>query len=427
MLSFWTGHFLCSGPSSPRRAGCLTSEASGPSAALVGLESREPAAWADPCRRFRRTRTTAALMVALATLLTACSDDPARPAKPGGSSATSAEAVEPATTDSSAADGAADAVEEILEAYRGIYPGALVLLRVGDETRFLAGGRSELRTGDRITERHRFQIGSVTKTLVATVALQLVEDDELQLSDSVERWLPGLVPNGHRITVEHLLSHRSGLYNFTDSPRFEWTQEWIPNDLLALATTESPVHAPGTHSSYSNTNYVLLGLMVERVTGRHLATVVQQRVFDVAEMSDSSMTPGRVTESPRVHGYDGRRDVTLDDLSSIYGAGDAVSSARDLDAFVQALTAGRLLDATTFVQMTRSRGGLANRNNTDYGLGIARRNIRCAEVVGHGGGVPGFVTEAWATEDGERSVIAMVSDEGSGTVLDPVLVAALCG
>ena len=180
----------------------------------------------------------------------------------------------------------------------------------------------------------------------------------------MEWWLPGLVPNGHRITVEHLLSHRSGLYNFTDSPRFEWTQEWIPNDLLALATTESPVHAPGTHSSYSNTNYVLLGLMVERVTGRHLATVVQQRVFDVAEMSDSSMTPGRVTESPRVHGYDGRRDVTLDDLSSIYGAGDAVSSARDLDAFVQALTAGRLLDATTFVQMTRSRGGLGTIETT---------------------------------------------------------------
>ena len=366
-----------------------------------------------------------ALAVALGVLVGGCSDDGPRPVD--ASDASRSEAADAATTDVSTANAAADEVEERLEDFQGTYPGALVLLRVGHETRFVSAGRADRRKASRITERHRFQVGSVTKTMVATVVLQLVEDGELDPTDSVASWLPGLVPRGDRITIEQLLSHRSGLYNFTDSPDFRWTGEWEPVEIVRLATSEEPVFAPDTRSGYSNTNYILLGLIVEQVTGKDLADVMQEQVFDPTGMTDTSLDPDRVTDPPRVRGYDGRRDVTLDDLTNVSAAGGVVSSARDLDAFLNALTGGQLLESATFQDMARPRGGLANRGGLEYGLGLTRNDTRCSTVLGHGGGLPGFLTEAWTSEDGQRSVVAMVNDLGSSDVLAGLVFSALCG
>jgi D-alanyl-D-alanine carboxypeptidase len=371
---------------------------------------------------FAATQRWVALVVAMGVLLAACSGDQPDP----GDQKSGPGAVTTATTDVSTADAAADAVEERLEEYRGTYPGALVLLRVGDETRFVTAGYADRRTRERITPRHRFPIGSVTKTMVATVVLQLVEDGELKLSDSVEDWLPGLVPRGDRITVAQLLSHRSGLYNFTDSPRFRWTSGWEPVEILSLATTEEPAFAPGGRASYSNTNYIVLGLLIERITGKRLADVMRKQVFAPAGMSDTSLATDRVAEPPRVHGYDGRQDVTLDDLSAAWAAGGVVSSARDLEAFLQALTGGRLLDSATFDDMARTRGRLSNREGLDYALGLSRTEPCNTTVLGHGGALPGFLTEAWTTKDGDRSAVAMVNDTGSGAALDAMLFTALC-
>lgn len=372
--------------------------------------------WLDPDQVCK----WAALVVALGVLLAGCSGNHPSDQKSGpGNLATN-------TPDVSTAGAAADAVEERLEEYRGTYPGAIVLLRVGDETRFVTAGYADRRTRNRITERHRFPIASVTKTMVATVVLQLVEDGELRLSDSIEDWLPGLVPGGERITVEQLLSHRSGLYNFTDSPRFRWTSGWEPVEILRLATTEQPAFAPGARASYSNTNYVVLGLLVEHITRKRLAEVMREQVFAPAGMSDTSLATDRVAEPPRVHGYDGRQDVTLDDLSAAWAAGGVVSSARDLDAFLHALTGGRLLAAATFDDMTRSRGRLANRGGLDYALGLSRTDPCNTTMLGHGGELLGFLTEAWTSKDGDRSAVAMVNDTGSATALDALLFTALC-
>ena len=374
--------------------------------------------WLD----FHQVKRRIALAVALGVLLAGCSQtqpDPNNQKSAPGAAATAA-------TDVATADAAADAVEERLEEYRGTYPGALVLLRVGDETRFVTAGYADRRTRTRISDRHRFPIGSVTKTMVATVVLQLVEDGELELSDTAEDWLPGLVPRGDRITIEQLLSHRSGLFNFTDSPRFSWTSGWEPLEILRLATTEEPAFAPGARASYSNTNYVVLGMIIERVTGKRLADVMREQVFVPAGMNDTSLATDRVTDPPRVRGYQGRQDVTLDDLSAAWAAGGVVSSARDLDAFLHALTAGRLLAAATFDDMARPRGRLANREGLDYALGLSRTDPCSTTMLGHGGAIRGFLTEAWTSKDGERSAVAMVNDDGSGVALEALLFTALC-
>ena len=186
------------------------------------------------------------------------------------------------------------------------------------------------------------------------------------------------------------------------------------------------MHAPDTQSSYSNANYIVLGLVVERVTGKRLEEVLQERIFAPSGMSDTSLAKARVTDPPGYAAMPDGATSRTDDLSSAWAAGGVVSSARDLDAFLTGLTSERP-DTEAFEDMARPRGELRNRGNIEYGLGLGRRHVRCATVVGHGGAIPGFLTEAWSSEDGERAVVAMVSDEGSYTVLDGLLTTALCG
>ncbi len=119
-----------------------------------------------------------------------------------------------------------------------------------------------------------------------------------------------MVPGGDQITLEQLLAHRSGLFNYFESDRFRWRAHWRPVELVRLATQERPESEPDEQSSYSNTNYVLLGLVVEQVTGQPLEEVLEERVFDPARMSDTSMSPERVTDPPVVRGYQGGRVAT---------------------------------------------------------------------------------------------------------------------
>ncbi|MDR7251395.1 D-alanyl-D-alanine carboxypeptidase [Nocardioides sp. BE266] len=333
-------------------------------------------------------------------------------------------------------DALARAMEERLELLEGTYPAALALVRVGDQTAFVSAGppvRARRGSGgskgggEQLTDRHRFQIGSVSKTMLAVAVLQLVEDGNLSLTDTVEQHVPGLVPDGDQITVEDLLAHRSGLFNYTDSMRFLWDAHWEPTELVELATARSPEFDPGEDSSYSNTNYVVLGLIAEQVAGQPLDRILDERVFSPALMTDTSASPGRVTDAPLVHGYEGRRDVTLTDMSMAWGAGGVVSSARDLDRFLQALTGGVLVDSSTFEDMRTWRGDLLNRNSTSYGLGLGELNAPCdVEMVGHSGGLPGFGTEAWTVPDGTRSVVAMTNDVEAGAILTNLITAAIC-
>ena len=131
-----------------------------------------------------------------------------------------------------------------------------------------------------------FRIGSVTKTFVAAVALQLVGERRLSLSDTVEERLPGLVPGGDKITLRELLQHTSGLYDYTNDPRTfapylkgNLAFAWKPKQLVATAVAHAPLFDPGAQWSYSNTNDVLLGLIVEAVTKNGLANELARRVF----------------------------------------------------------------------------------------------------------------------------------------------------
>jgi len=149
-------------------------------------------------------------------------------------------------------------------------PGVIALQRQGGQQRHAASGVADLETQEPIRATNRFRIGSITKSFVSTVVLQLADERRLTLDDTVERWLPGVVPNGGAITVRQLLNHTSGLYSYTDLPFYlqllrEPLRTWQPLQLVQLAVAHPPLFAPGTSWSYSNTNYILLGLIIAAV------------------------------------------------------------------------------------------------------------------------------------------------------------------
>ncbi|MFE6872616.1 serine hydrolase domain-containing protein [Kitasatospora sp. NPDC057692] len=308
-------------------------------------------------------------------------------------------------------------------------------------------GVADLATGTPVPDGARFRIGSVTKTFAATVVLQLVGELRIGLDDPVERHLPGLVPNGAAITVRHLLNHTSGIHNFTDDPRFdtdgeEALERWLtvgrwttyrPLDVVRIATAHPPYGSPGSGWWYSNTNYVLLGLIVERVTGRTWAEEVERRIIRPLGLRDTSMPDtSTVVPGPHAHGYverpGGPADVTLQNPSAYGPAGAGISSTRDLARFNAALLGGRLLRPAELDAMKQQ---VDTGQGFTYGLGLSRHPGACGEFWGLTGGIAGYGTLVTGSADGRRQVVVSVNpyhlSEATGRTFQALVDTATCG
>jgi len=306
---------------------------------------------------------------------------------------------------------------ELRALVRAGVPGAVVLVRRGDRTLALAAGRADLATGEPMRARDRFKVGSITKTVVATAVLQLVGDGRLGLDDPVARWLPGLVPDERRITVRMLLAHTSGLFDYLDDPRTlapyvagDFGFRWTARRLVRIGVSHPPTFPPGAGWAYSNTGYLVLGLIVERVTGRPLAAVLEHRILRPLGLAATRLPGSQGLGHPRAHGYlvtaSGREDVTAVSQSAFGAAGGLVSTAGDVARFYRGLLGGELLPARLLRAMTATvpRGpGLG------YGLGIARFATPCGPRIGHDGAVPGYASLALNDARGRRQAVILVN------------------
>jgi D-alanyl-D-alanine carboxypeptidase len=314
-------------------------------------------------------------------------------------------------------------------------PGAIVFVRTPTRTRSGVAGASQLQPRVAMKPNMHYRIASVTKTFVATVVLQLVGEGKLTLDDPIERWLPGLVPNGSAITVRELLSHTSGLFNYTDDLGWQNAvianpgREWSPRELLAIAFSKPPLFAPGTNWSYSNTGYILLGLMVEAITGEPVANVLKERIFDPLALRATSFPTGIAMDEPFAHGYLSFAG-SLVDLAPIlnpswgYAAGQIVSTAADVTKFLAALLGGKLLSPALMTQM--KAGSAAS---SVYGLGMRTSFAGCGRIYGHDGSFFGWRNEAFATANGRRAAVVMVNVDDSRIdfrTLEGAVAAAVC-
>ncbi|MFC9426248.1 serine hydrolase domain-containing protein [Streptomyces sp. NPDC056987] len=348
--------------------------------------------------------------------------------------------MEDATPAAQVAHGHHDAAQHVLDraVREGEVPGIVAQIRDGGGHWFGTAGVADTRTRRARGHEDRFRIGSITKTFTATVLLQLVAEGQLALEDTVERWLPGvLTGNGHdgsTITVRQILNHTSGVFSHTrDQPALSRQESYTPEELVEIALSHPADFPAGKGWAYSNTNYILAGMIVEHVTGRTLADEITDRLARPLGLTGTSLPLGADPALSGPHSSHYTRlfspdpDATVHNVTELetspYGAaGGMISTVADLNRFFAALLGGCLLrpeqqrEMFTMVPTESWLPGAA------YGLGVSRLTLPSGTVVwGMGGALFGSWSYVYGTREGRHLLAVNINaDWARGPWEDPI-------
>lgn len=285
-----------------------------------------------------------------------------------------------------------------------------------------------------------FGVGSITKPIVATTVLQLQQEGTLSLNDTLSQWLPdwaNKIPNGDRITIRQLLGHTSGIRDYTTEPdlieRFTsdptaLSQQYTTPELLAYIEGKPALFEPGQDFFYGNSNYVLLGEIIEKATGSTLASQLQQRIFEPLGMNHTFFAPQeQITRGNVTHSYidldgDGQLDDLNENLSWASAAGGVISTGADIAKFSQALFQGELLAPATLQRMIHDSSNIelfGSLESHRYGLGVeSGRLSNIGEFLGHAGATVGWQSDMAYLPDRQITAIALAtaSENSSGDI-----------
>ena len=355
--------------------------------------------------RQRRLAATAAV-VAVLTLGAGCSPSP-----PGGGPAA------PQQLDAALAGRLDTAIEAAMAAEA--IPGALIGIWSPDGEYVAAFGVADTATDTPVKTDFVSRIGSVTKTFTATALLQLVENDEVDLDSPIAEYVEG-VPGGEAITVRQLATMRSGLPEYTENDAFvaevlaDPGRSFTPEELLELAFSQPAAFPPGQGWRYCNTNYVLLGLLIERISGRPLPDYLAEKILAPLQLAETSLPTATRFPEPHARGYtdppDGAGppvDATEWSASSTWAAGGMVSTLTDMKTWVPALANGSLISPELQRERLKdaSAGGLGS--GLTYGIGV----MTAGGWIGHNGSVPGYQTVAVYLPQRQTTLVAMINTD----------------
>jgi D-alanyl-D-alanine carboxypeptidase len=298
-------------------------------------------------------------------------------------------------------------------------PGTIVGIWSRNEEYVKAFGIADTATGSPMRVDFYNRIGSVTKTFTATAVLKLVDEGKVGLDDPISLYVDG-VPGGEVITVRHLAAMRSGLTDYTKVDGFEETvaadprRDFPPAELLGWAFTAPAQFTPGERFEYSNTNYILLGLLVERVSGKPFGDYLSESILAPLSLAQTAFPAGTQFPVPHAHGYtdsfeDGGPPLDATDwtASFTWAAGAMTSTLQDMRIWVPALATGALLSPELQrqrLQTTPEPGGPAD---FGYGMGI----FTVAGWIGHNGSVPGYQTVAVYLPERETTLVVMINTD----------------
>jgi D-alanyl-D-alanine carboxypeptidase len=315
-------------------------------------------------------------------------------------------------------------------------PGVITLLEQDGRRTLVAAGEADIAKHQKIRTGDRFWIGSVTKTFLAVVVMQLVDEGRISLDDTVEQLLPGRMREGRKVRLRHLLSHTSGIPEYMNIEPFVSAvranpRVVIPARRLVTAATRLPLEfIPGSQASYSNTNYLVVGELLERLTRRPIARLLRERIFDPLNLRSTAFESGRGAVGGRnIHGYDVTgvrpRDVSRHRLAGPWADGALVSSVRDLAVFMGALLRGKIVPPRLAAQM---RTVLDVPGSHGQGLGLFELRSPCGRpYYGNTGGTPGYATFVAGSRDARRIVVISVNGispdalQAMGLYLDKLL------
>ncbi|MFF9477959.1 serine hydrolase domain-containing protein [Streptomyces sp. NPDC014733] len=310
--------------------------------------------------------------------------------------------------------------------------------------RHYTAGVGDLRTGAKVPKDGQVRAASNTKAFTAVVTLQLVAEKKLALDAPVDTYLPGLLRgegiDGRHITIRQLLQHTSGLPEYVDKRAIlqDPQRYYEPRELLDSALAQKAHFSPGAKWEYSNTNYLVAGLIIQKVTGRPLGEEINRRIVDRIGLRHTYFpTPGDMTiREPHPKGYHRAtadspwRAVTELDPSWGWAAGAVISTNSDLNRFYTALLGGRLLPPAQLAQMRTTVPAESLGRGVRYGLGLSSTPLSCGGVYwGHGGTIPGYFTFGGVTKDGRAVNIALTAlpgDSATGQHVQTAVDTALC-
>ncbi|MFI8910528.1 serine hydrolase domain-containing protein [Streptomyces sp. NPDC053513] len=287
-----------------------------------------------------------------------------------------------------------------------------------------ATGVADKVTGEPMTTDGFVRIGSETKTFTVTALLKLVDDHRIRLDDPVSRYIHG-VPNGHRITLRHLAEMRSGLFPYTSDPDFihdllsDPQRSFTPEEALAYGFRHKNTFAPGAKFEYSNSNLVLLGLVVEKVSGRPLTAFLRERVLRPARLRHTFLPHGPEFPEPHPRGYTNQTlsgavvDSTDWNPSWAWAAGAMISDMHDLRRWAKILATGELLSPGTQAQRLRTLP--TGHPGLGYGLGIFDAN----GWIGHNGSIPGYETVTVYLPERDATLVIMINTDSLSQGQEP--------
>ena len=310
-------------------------------------------------------------------------------------------------------------IQELVDAG---YPGALAAKTDKDgNTVGVTAGKGNLATGEAPPLDGEVRIGSNTKTFVAVLVMKMVEEGKVKLDEPIETYLPGLIKgqgvDGKKITVRQLLQHTSGLPEYIDESAVDYfgtRNDYVsPRDLLDTALARPAQFAPGAKFAYTNTNYIVLGLLAERVGKRPIAEQIETKIVKPFGLKHTYMPgPGEKTlrgKHPRGYHTRDNKPGKLEDITDLnpsmaWTAGAMVSTPSELNKFAQSIHDGSLLQQKSIAEM--KKGVSVPETGGEYGLGIYSQKLSCGVAWGHNGGIPGYATSVLVGPNGNAGMIA---------------------
>lgn len=306
-------------------------------------------------------------------------------------------------------------------------PGAtVVVVKDGKPVLRRAYGMADTGKGVRMTPDMALRLGSITKQFTAAGILLLAEEGKLALGDDITKHLPDYPTRGKKITIEHLLTHTSGIVSYTSKPEYgsRMAQDLSVAQMIDSFKNDPLEFEPGSQYRYNNSGYFLLGAIIEKISGQRYADFLEQRIFAPLGMRDTYYEGVKTSKAPVAaghtraeKGYGAAKPLSM---TQPYAAGSLVSTVDDLARWDAAIAGGRLLTPSSWERAFTSYR-LSDGRATDYGYGWEVEKIQGETAIGHGGGINGFTTHALRFPD-QKVFVAVLTNSDSGPA-NPALVA----